>query len=814
MKKILSILLSLVLVSGMFSVSVNANEPQFITIEVVHQRGYYTPVKRTLSVIKSGEDLLFSGEDLAALGGFQYHIENGNAFFTRGLKTLRVELKNNKLYPLEDITVLSAIKFDEKIQKIGYSYYFSGAEMLPWLNVNCFIHDDILNVQTDDVSIWDIIPEFKPETVLFDFTECCKELGVDSKYLKARAYLQGEEFCDKFYDLIPFADYLEWYDLFEDILLDCSAVEKEIEGVLKSAKNADYFIELANDYSVVEELPDEFRVFSEGINILSNNAIPFVFDLSMYVKYFYLHNKNIMSALTAMDSHPYRNDVANLPEAADIGLTMLREHYSDYYAGIEHKMIMAIGETSIEGLADISSGFYKWAFNLIGLAEATSPRWAEAVNRISSYDIIAEFAIDTFYEDLIVCDVVELRGLAYMYLYACEQNWTAMAEYANKKGKEDLGAMYEAYAANAEEWQQKFLSVVDAQQNDSYKYGDAVEDNTLGGMKEEYSQKLKKIFATISRLWEENDNYKTPRLEIANYQCQHSYSEYENLLTTMEICFWERTFESLDKIQDLDIYFSWFVSVDYSDEVIEQWYDEKNQIYDIPGEVFRNTMCKHFAFDQIKLEEYFPGSSEENPYASWYDVKNDIYHGWIGGFGGYHDGYDKLIIEVLEKGVIKVTGLWKSDDGKMITSSIIVEESANDGMRLKAYTHDVTECIDEVKFSSTQNPTVLEATKGEVTLTGTLEFRSAESSSGNGYVKEAYILHLDPPIEELIYYDLDSETNAVATDIAEMDILSDLGGNKGEYHGNKITITGEIYPNYTSYYFTFFSIGGETFMIH
>lgn len=810
MKRILSIFLSIALISCMFPISASANDTQFVNIEIVHQRGYDTPVRKTLSVIESGKELLFSGEDLAMLGGFQYYVENDNAYFTRGLKTLRVELEKNKLYPLEGITILRAIDFDTKVKKMDQDYYFPGSEMLPWLNVSCFIDNDILNVWTDEVSIWDIISEFTPEDFSFDFTECCRELGVGGKYLKTRAYLQGEKLSGKFYDLIPFADYIEWYDLFEDILQDYSAVEEEMEEVLKKADSAAYFMELVDDDEVIKELPDELRVFSVIVEVLSSEYISQAFDWAMYIKYFNIHNKNILSALLALDGHSYGNEDVNFPEAADIALTMLQENYSDLFAGIEYKIINAIGEITLDKLVGKAEGFCKWALRIVGFAEAIPANWSESVNRVSSYDIIAEFAKDTFYREMIVCDVIQLRGLAYMYLYACEQNWTAMAEFANKKGKTDLGAAYEAKAANAEEWQRKFLSAIDAQQNDSLRYGAAVEDRTLGGLKEEYTTDLQGFFAMIPHLLEENTSESTP----GDYKCQHSKAEYEELLGMAESCFGDRTFESLDMIQDLDRCFSGFVSWDYSYEEIEQWYDEKNQMYEIPGDIFRNTMCKHFAFKQINIEDYFTGSPGEDPYAPWYDVENDIYHGWVGGMGDHHEGYKDIKLEVLEFGIVKVIGFWKSDDGRMITSSIIVEESADGDMRLKAYTRDVAESANDNEFINNQNSTVLDTTKGDITLTGTLEYRVEESSSENGYVKEMYILHLDTPIKEMIYYDYDSESNAVAKDIAEMDVLSDLGGVKGQYDGYDLTVTGEISPNYTAYYFTYFSIKGKAFTIH
>jgi hypothetical protein len=495
MKRFISTLLIITLLFSLLPVCANANESQFVDIGINHKRSNMAGIHKTISVIEAGEELLFSGEDLAMLSGFKYWIEKGSAYFTRGMKMLRVDLSTSKLYPFEDIALVGKIGFAEKVQKIDGVYYFPGSEMLPWLNVTCFMLDGILNVHPDDVSIWEIIPQFAPEEFAFDFTACCKELGENGKYLKARAYLQDEGISGMFFDLVPvIGDYLDYYDLFEDALQDQSAAEEEMNDLLDNAEDVDYWMGIAEDYEVIEDLPDEIRVFGKAAKILANNSVSFIFELGTYVKYFYLHDENILSALFSMELN---SNLYGLPDSATTALVGIREHYADYYAGIEHKMMVAIGETALDGLTDTATGLYKVAVTLLGFAEATSPDWAEGINRISSYDVISEYCLSG-YKDMIdqtwMSSVRDLRSLAYMYLYACEQNWTAMANYAEKEGKLDLKAKYEANAEAAEEWQRTFMRTTPAEQNDSHEYGEA-----NGGMKQEYTDKLKKMFAAISR---------------------------------------------------------------------------------------------------------------------------------------------------------------------------------------------------------------------------------------------------------------------------------------------------------------------------
>ena len=370
MKRIISVFLTLVLIFGMIPVSVNADEAQFVNIAIIHKESNTDGIRKNLSVIEAGEDLLLSGEDLAALGGFEYRIEKGSAYFSRGMKTLRVDLSTSRLYPFEDITLVGKINFAEKVQEIDGVYYFPGSEMLPWLNVTCFLKDGVLNIQTDDVSIWEIIPQFVPENFSFDFTACCKELGVNGKYLKARAYLQDEGLSGMFFDLIPVVgDYLDYYDLYEDVLQDQSAAENEMEEFLDDAKDSEYWMGIADDFEVIDDLPDEIRVFGEASRVLANNAVSFAFELGTYVKYFYMHDKNVLSALLSMELN---SDLYGLPDNATTPLVSIREHYEDDDAGIGHKMMVTIGETSLDGLTDTATGLYKSAVTLLGFAEATS----------------------------------------------------------------------------------------------------------------------------------------------------------------------------------------------------------------------------------------------------------------------------------------------------------------------------------------------------------------------------------------------------------------------------------------------------------
>lgn len=598
MKRVIALLLAVILFVSVLPADVSASEQEFVNVQLI-----LNEKPKQYKVIESGSELMFSGEDLAAMGGYEYRIEKGNAYFTRGMKTVRVDLSENRLYPLEDISLLGKILLAEKVQRIDGVYYFPGSEMLPWMNVSCFMHDGQLNIQTDEVSIWELIPEFSPEEYAFDFTACCKELGVNGKYLKARAYFQDEGLTGMFFDIVPYVGAsMDYYDLFEDAIQDQSASEKEMEDLLEESEDMSYWMELAEDIDVIEDLPDEIYLFGVVANILSNNAISFSFELASYVKHFSMHNENILAALHAMRVN-YGVSNMLLPGAAENALREIEEHYTDYYSGISSKMVRAISETAMEGLMGVPSGLYKVAIKLVGFAEATSPDWAEGINRISSYDAIAKYCIDTY--DGIkghswTSWIKDSCGLAYMYLYSCEQNWSAMAGYAAKEGKTALVAKYEAMAQSAEEWQRKFMKAIPSAMNDSHEY-----ESVDGSMKQAYSNNLQDMFAFVVRQPDEVDlNDFAIHLELLNssfletygaiidrtqayYRVYENENSFDNGDAPVEIKrsvpgeFRERTYDPLElnlyRVENFSSLDEWeeYLSDYLAPDIIDKWREEQ-----------------------------------------------------------------------------------------------------------------------------------------------------------------------------------------------------------------------------------------------
>lgn len=76
-----------------------AVEDDFVYISVVHDGR-----EKSCRVIKDGAQLLFAGEDLASFGGYTYSVEGDNAYFSRGMKTIRVNMARSSLIPYDGTT--------------------------------------------------------------------------------------------------------------------------------------------------------------------------------------------------------------------------------------------------------------------------------------------------------------------------------------------------------------------------------------------------------------------------------------------------------------------------------------------------------------------------------------------------------------------------------------------------------------------------------------------------------------------------------------------------------------------------------------
>ena len=89
-KRLLSLILSLLIITTSMPLLTFADEePQFAKL-LVRQNEY-----RVIDVIKDGDEIFMKADDLSFLSTFSYSNEGHNTYFTRGAKTVFVDMKSN-----------------------------------------------------------------------------------------------------------------------------------------------------------------------------------------------------------------------------------------------------------------------------------------------------------------------------------------------------------------------------------------------------------------------------------------------------------------------------------------------------------------------------------------------------------------------------------------------------------------------------------------------------------------------------------------------------------------------------------------------
>lgn len=447
------------------------------------------------SVVFTEDEILFSGEDLSTITGYSYEIKGKNAYFLRGEKQLRVNVRTDTLYPMENVVKLNDVRLNSDIQKIGDKYYFPASQMFPWMNVTCMEQDGVLFILADEVSIWDLYEEFEPDEFLFDFVDCCKELEVNSKWVKAAAYVKDKGIKSGL-DLVyvdygvSVGGYQDYYDVFDEMFQNKESsiyAFKELTDISNNIKSCFDVIELVEE---LDNLPEELQVISgisDKISGLSNAA-----DIAVYINTFQEDNVekiNAMNSIT-LNSHNYE-----FPEEMVFAASMVRDGYSDWWTGVEHRLVNIALDETIEAMAKKASKLFDAALKIAGLSSAISSDWATAVNRIDLYETISSCSGNFYKKEMHTTwrsTIDSLRGQAILYLYANEQSYRAMAAYAQKEGNTSLTSKYLEKAERALEWQGKFLASANATENDSHEYGSGI-------AKQAYTEELLDMFRNVAK---------------------------------------------------------------------------------------------------------------------------------------------------------------------------------------------------------------------------------------------------------------------------------------------------------------------------
>lgn len=532
-KGMLAFMLSICMVVNSFCLPVYAADNSTISICVVDTLN--NNLSDFYDVIKTKNNIMFKAQDLAKICGFEYKIEKDTITYTRGNKNVYVYIKKNTYTALTD---LSEKVFQDKIVRSNGDYYISGAEIIPWLNVNCSVKDGTIYITRDEVSYWDINEDFTKvyKELNFNFAGICEELGVNSTWLKAESYIRDNGLAGTFLDFIPisgestFGIASDYVSIFEDYMLDGYGLNEAIGLISEMGESSHPIYELSTGADFFEILPDEVQA-----SLLFGEVAQYVDEVEEFMLIMgigYKKNQDKIDCLATISGNRY---TYGFPEAMWNAASMVSDMYDDNPTvddfllkasyTFEADILGAIGDAATgKGIANI-------LLSALDIGCIISPKWINKVEDIPKLTIIASHVHDAYNDGLYhsyshMSNIEEQRHYANMYLYAIRQCWLAMADYArnekhnNKKAKE-----YEALAQKACDWEGKFLIASKAAKNDSHEY------------KDEYENELRTIFSGIQPETQKPTTLPTKKTDVELLQMLKSgyiYMYSEDSITRTE----------------------------------------------------------------------------------------------------------------------------------------------------------------------------------------------------------------------------------------------------------------------------------------
>lgn len=454
-KKILCAVLALLLAASCCVTGTAAEyaDDTFVTVTVWNEQ------YRQLQVIPKGADLLFSAEDLAWMSGMTMTQTDTLIRYTRGFKTVTVQVKDpdrDDAMPGYQEVVCAMVSTNTKAllsaaQKVDGTWYLSGASLLPWMNVQVQVDENQILVRPSSASVWDEWDSFSLRDYSFDFVECCREIGIQSKDVEAAAYVRDNG-LKMLLDLdinnngTTYQSTQNYLDLFDDFFKDKSATDRahsKTKECLKTLINATDAVTL----TLLAAAP-ECAVISEAANKVLKTGEMFL-DFYTYVSLFNEDNTQKLRIMDSFADELIPNSVSldkNMKKAAD----KIRDRYRDLWQGVMQKAMTYTMDASVGAL---NSNFVLKALDLKWSVERPLN---QKINRIGMYDTIAASAKHTYNEGFgsySEADIHTLLDNGVLYLYCVEQNYRAMADYIAQKsvGTREQMLTYIARADAAEE---------------------------------------------------------------------------------------------------------------------------------------------------------------------------------------------------------------------------------------------------------------------------------------------------------------------------------------------------------------------------
>lgn len=167
MKHITCILLILAFLMTFYSVGVSASENGDYSLNsitfVVDKEGDAYELSLPI-IIKDGE-FYIEPQNLADLTRYRFSAEGDRRIFKLGLKFLLIDVSKQT--------------FEVNLSKQAFSgsflvdgiHYLPMSEILPWMNVRCYVSDGKLHIDSDIKSYWEVIENFDSNDYLFDIAK-------------------------------------------------------------------------------------------------------------------------------------------------------------------------------------------------------------------------------------------------------------------------------------------------------------------------------------------------------------------------------------------------------------------------------------------------------------------------------------------------------------------------------------------------------------------------------------------------------------------------------------------------------------------
>lgn len=510
-KRILSLILALALLLPM--VPMPAHAAGLTPLIILTESDIDDPVL----TYTDGYDLYFSGEDLRQLSYyFEYENDGKTATFTRGSKTIRIDLKKETF----NVTLDGDPRWDKPaelpMEKRGDTWYFSGLTLLPWLNVSVSEEGGKLVVIPDEYSFWDIYGELDLEEYSVTYGDLVMQYAWNSKVVKAMNYYTdstGQALQEKLgYEDEFDASAEDYFDIFEWYLLDTAHTEYTADFLGEFAGlGSDVFGLFPLDKLIsISELFDIFDAFDDGL--------VFAAHYYAYVTQHADRMQTIQTILTNKFNGDYTPQLIKGAQYADVAYSnfldgLLTTFYLNLDEALAGLLMDKVGDLLVDNpfaeavllALDINTKEIK---NLNRRIELMPPLYNLYNTGRQVYETnISQTAID----------MTDRRCHAILSLFAAAENYRTLATYSEKHKLYDLAKQYNRQAEECDDWIAMLNACALSQANDSISY---LNGSSWETSKRRYEYDLEDIFKSLTQ-------YEPPAegLEVVEYGIFLAYAQ-------------------------------------------------------------------------------------------------------------------------------------------------------------------------------------------------------------------------------------------------------------------------------------------------